>query len=85
MNTAVCILCRLYKFHNITDLMMNHHWLPISQWILFEVRVLSYHAYFLYFIAQDLRSNNKLLTKPCQSVFRIKKYDERSFQHAVLN
>ena len=42
MNTVVRILCILPKFHHITDLLMNLHWLPVHQRILLEVLVLTY-------------------------------------------
>ena len=32
--------------------------------------------------ARDLRSNNNLLIKPCQSISRLKTYADRSPQHA---
>ena len=51
---------------------MNRYWLSVRQRILFKVLLLNYQAYFLFFNARDLRSNNKLLVKPCQSVARIK-------------
>ena len=63
---------------------MNHHRISVRQRILFKVQVLNYRPYFLFYNARDLRSNNKLLIKPCQSIARIKEYGERPFQHAAL-
>ena len=65
MNTAVRILCIPFKYHHITDLLMNRHWFLVRQRILFKVIVQNYQAYFfLFYNARDLRSNNKLLINP---------------------
>ena len=88
MNTAVRILCIhvLPRYHHkiITDLLMNRHRLPVRQRILFKVLVINYQPFFLFYNARDLRSNNKLLIKPCPSVARIKEYGKRPIQHAAL-
>ena len=61
MNTAVRILCILFKYHHITDLLMNRHWFLVRQLILFiKVIVQNYQAFFFSYNARDLRSNNKL-------------------------
>ena len=61
MNTAVRILCIPFKYHHITDLLMNRHWFLVRQLILFiKVIVQNYQAYFFLYNARDLRSNNKL-------------------------
>ena len=31
MNSAVHIFCRLPKFHHISDVLINFHWLPVRQ------------------------------------------------------
>ena len=65
MNTAVRILCILFKYHHIADLLMNRHLFLVRQRIFFKVIVQNYQAYFLLFYnARDLRSNNKLLINP---------------------
>ena len=65
MNTAVRILCILFKYRHITDLLVNRHWFLVRQRILFKVIVQNYQAYFLLFYnARDLRFNNKLLINP---------------------
>ena len=64
MNTAVRIPCKLSKYHHITDLLMNCHWFLVRQRILFNVIVQNYQAYFLFYNARDLRSDNKLLINP---------------------
>ena len=62
MSTAVRVLCILFKYHHITDLLMNRHWFLVRQRILFKVIVQNYQAYFiLFYNVRDLRSNNKLL------------------------
>ena len=66
MNTVVRIICIFSKYHHtcITDLLMNRHWFLVRQRILFKVLVQNYQAYFLFYNARDLRSNNKLLINP---------------------
>ena len=71
MNTAVRILCIPFKYHHITDLLMNRHWFLVRQLILFKVIVQKYQAYLFFHNARDLWSNNKLLINPEKSVARI--------------
>ena len=72
MKIAVRILCILFKYHHITDLLMNRHWFLVRQLILFKVIVQNYQAYpFFFHNARNLRSNNKLLINPGKSVARI--------------
>ena len=71
MNTAVRIHCILSKYHHITNLLVNRHCFLVRQRILFKVLDQNYQAYFLIYNARDLRSNNKLLINPSQSVARI--------------
>ena len=54
MNTAVCILCILSKYHHIADLLMNRHSFPVRQRILFKVLVQIYQAYFFYFTMLEI-------------------------------
>ena len=62
MNTAVRILCILFKYHHIADLLMNRHWFLVRPRILFKVIVQNY--FIVFYNARDLRSNNKLLINP---------------------
>ena len=61
MNTVVRILCIPFKYHYITDLLMNRRWFPVRRRIFFKVLVQNYLAYFLFHNARDMMSNNKLL------------------------
>ena len=54
MNTAVHIICRLLKFHHMTDLLMNPYWLPVRQHLLFNVLVLTYHPGIFYVIMLEI-------------------------------
>ena len=55
MNTAVRILCILFKYHHITDLLMNRHWFLVRQRILFKVIVQIIRHIFIYFIMLEIR------------------------------
>ena len=46
MNTVARILCGPPKFHHITAVLMDLHWLPVRQRIFFKVLILTYHAYY---------------------------------------
>ena len=84
-----CSLCRLQIF--ILDL----HWLPIQQRILFKILILTYQAYHKtapqylcdlimpYSNARNLRSDNMSLIAPCHPRAKLKSYEERSFQYAA--
>ena len=45
MNTAARILCKFPKFDHITKTLLDLHWLPIHQRILFKILILTYQAY----------------------------------------
>ena len=45
MNTAARILCKIPKFDHITKTLLDLHWLPIHQRILFKILILKYQAY----------------------------------------
>ena len=45
LNTAARILCKIPKFDHITKTLLDLHWLPIQQRILFKILVLTYQAY----------------------------------------
>ena len=82
MNTVVRILCRLHKFHHITDVLMDLYWLLVRQRIVFKVLILNYQAYCKtvlhllrdlivpYSKSRELRSHNKLLIKHCRYIIR---------------
>ena len=88
MNTAARILCKIPKFDHITKTLLDLHWLPIQQPILFKLLILTYQAYHKtapqylcnlimpYSNAHNWRSDNMLLMV-------LKSYGERSFQYAA--
>ena len=43
LNTAARILCKIPKFDHITQTLLDLHWLPIQQRILFKILILAYH------------------------------------------
>ena len=45
LNTAARILCKIPKFDHITKTLLDLHWLPIHQRILFNILILTYQAY----------------------------------------
>ena len=45
LNTAAHILCKIPKFDHITKTLLDLHWLPIKQRILFKILILTYQAY----------------------------------------
>ena len=95
LNTAACILCKILKFDHITKTLLDLHWLPIQQRILFKILILTYQAYHKtapqylcdlimpYSNARNLRSDNMLLIAPCHPRAKLKPYGETSFQHAA--
>ena len=95
MNTAARILCKNLKFDHITKTLLDLHWLPIYQRILFKILILKYQAYHKtapqylcdliipYSNARNLRSDNMLLIAPCHPRVKLKSYEERSFQYAA--
>ena len=44
LNTAARILCKIPKFDHITKTLLDLHWLPIQQRILFKILILTYQA-----------------------------------------
>ena len=97
VNTAARILCRIPKFGHISETLMDLHWLPVQQRVLFKVLILTYQAYHKtapsylcdlitpYSKSCNLGSNNQLLLASCQPRTKLKTYGERSFQHAAPN
>ena len=97
VNTAARILCRIPKFGHISETLMDLHWLPVQQRVLFKVLILTYQAYHKtapsylcdlitpYSNSCNLRSNNQLLLASCQPRTKLKTYGERSFQYAAPN
>ena len=95
LNTAARILCKIPKFDHITKTLLDLHWLPIQQRILFKILILTYQAYHKttpqylcdlimpYSNARCLRSDNMSLIAPCHPKAKLKSYGERSFQHAA--
>ena len=95
LNTAARILCKIPKFDHITKTLLDLHWLPIQQRILFKILILTYQAYHKtapqylcdlimpYSNARNLRSDNMLLIAPCHPRVKLKSYGERSYQHAA--
>ena len=73
LNTAARILCKIPKFDHITETLLDLHWLPIQQRILFKILILTYQAYHKtapqylcalimpYSNARNLRSDNMSL------------------------
>ena len=97
VNTAARILCRIPKFGHISGTLMDLHWLPVQQRVLFKVLILTYQTYHKtaprylcdlitpYSNSCNLRSNNQLLLASCQPRTKLKTYGERSFQYAAPN
>ena len=97
VNTAARILCRIPKFGHISEILIDLHWLPVQQRVLFKVLILTYQAYqktapdylcdliIPYSNSCNLRSNNQLLLAPSQPRTKLKTYGERSFQYAAPN
>ena len=95
LNTAARILCKIPKFDHISKTLLDLHWLPIQQRILFKILILTYQAYHKtapqylcdlimpYSNARCLRSDNMSLIAPCHPRAKLKSYGERSFQHAA--
>ena len=95
LNTAARILCKIPKFDHISKTLLDLHWLPIQQRILFKILILTYQAYhetapqylcdliMPYSNARCLRSDNMSLIAPCHPRAKLKSYGERSFQHAA--
>ena len=77
MNTAARILCKITKFDHIPKILLDLHWIPINQCILFKILILTYQAYHKtapqylcdliipYSNARNLRPENMLLIAPC--------------------
>ena len=84
-------------FGHISETLMDLHWLPVQQRVLFKVLILTYQAYHKtapsylcdlitpYSNSCNLRSNNQLLLASCQPRTKLKTYGERSFQYAAPN
>ena len=97
LNTAARILCKIPNFNHITKTLLDLHWLPIQQRILFKILILTYQAYhetapqylcdliMPYFNARNLRSDNMSLIAPCHPRAKLKSYVERSLQYAAPN
>ena len=95
LDTAARILCKIPKFDHITKTLLDLHWLPIQQRILFKIFILTYEAYhktapqylcdFImpYSNARNLRSDNMLLIAPCHPRAKLKSCGVRSFQNAA--
>ena len=95
LNTAARILCKIPKFDHISKTLLDLHWLPIQQRILFKILILTYQAYHKtapqylcdlimpYSNARCLRSDNMSLIASCHPRAKLKSYGERSFQHAA--
>ena len=95
LNTAARILCKIHKFDHITKTLLDLHWLPIQQRILFKILILTYQAYHKtapqylcdlimpYSNAHNLRSDNMSLIAPCHPRTKLKSYRVRLFQHAA--
>ena len=95
LNTAARILCKIPKFDNITKTLLDLHWLPILQRILFKILILTYQTYHRtapqylcdliipYSNARNLRSDSMLLIAPCHPRAKFKSYREKSFQYAA--
>ena len=43
-NAAACLITRTRKYQHITPILIELYQLPVRQWILFKVLVLTYHA-----------------------------------------
>ena len=79
----------------ITKTLLDLHWLPIHQRILFKILILTNQAYHKivpqhlcdlimpYSNNRNLRSDNMLLIAPCHPRAKLKSYGERSFQYAA--
>ena len=48
------ILCILFKYHHIADLLMNRHWFLVRQRIPFKIIVQNYQAYLFYSIMLEI-------------------------------
>ena len=95
LNTAARILCKIPKFDHISKTLLDLHWIPIQQRILFKILILTYQAYHKtapqylcdlimpYSNARCLRSDNMSLIAPCHPRAKLQSYGERSFQHAA--
>ena len=85
------ILCKIPKFDHITKTLLDLHWLPIPQRILFKILILTYQAYHKtapqylcdlimpYSNARNLRSENMLLIAPCHPRAKLKSYGKYHF------
>ena len=94
MNTAARILCKITKFDHIPKILLDLHWIPIHQRILFKILILTYQAYHKtapqylcdliipYSNARNLRPENMLLIAPCHPRAKLKSYGEILFQYS---
>ena len=76
----------------LTKTLLDLHWLPIHQRILFKILILTYHRtappylcdlIIPYSNARNLRSDNMLLIAQCHPRAKLKSYRERLFQYAA--
>ena len=80
LNTAARTFCKIFKFDHITKTLLDLHWLPIQQRILFKILILTYQTYHKtasqylcdlimpYSNARNLRSDNMLLIALCHPI-----------------
>ena len=96
VNTAARILCRIPKFGHISVTLMDLHWLPVQQRVLFKVLILTYQAYHKtapsylcdlitpYSNSSSLRSNNQLLLASCQPRTNSRRMEKDPFNMQLL-
>ena len=89
-NTAARIVCQLTKYHHITGVLKDLHWLPIRQRIVFKILMITYKALndkapkyisellTLHVPTRKLRSGDKMLLVEPRT--NLKSYGDRSFE-----
>ena len=94
-NTAARIVSKSKKHEHITPILVNLHWLPVRQRILYKILLLTFKAlnslapeYISILVTtkktvRSLRSNNKMLLELPSS--KLKTYGDRSFKVAAAN
>jgi hypothetical protein len=92
-NSAARVICKLPKFHHITQVLKDLHWLPVKQRITFKVLLMTYKALnglappyisellSLYEPSRMLRSSQKMmLVEPRTNLV---KYGDRAFKNVA--